>query len=106
MKFKIDELPPSTNQLKYHNSLKQNWIKRNLIKTNKKFSKPISLKMKIYTSNIRRDIDNFLKAIFDLLEKSNVIKNDNLIYKLEVEKIKSQSECIELEIRPYPLFTK
>ena len=62
--------------------------------------------MKIYTSNIRRDIDNFLKAIFDLLEKSNVIKNDNLIYKLEVEKIKSQNECIELEIRPYPLFTK
>jgi hypothetical protein len=36
MKFKIDELPPSTNQLKYYNSLKQNWIKRNLIKTNKK----------------------------------------------------------------------
>lgn len=32
------------------------------------------------------DTDNMLKCLFDTLQKIGVIKNDNLIYKIQVEK--------------------
>ena len=50
-----------------------------------------------------QDIDNILKPTLDLLQKMEVVKNDSLFYKLDVEKVqvKKEEERIEVEIMGY-----
>ena len=50
----------------------------------------------------RRDIDNMLKTLWDVLEKTNVIKNDNLIYEIDTIKyVEKDTKGIFLKIAPY-----
>ena len=51
---------------------------------------------------MNRDIDNYLKAIFDLLQYWKVIKNDNQIVELYAQKKKSRRDFIEIIIEPCP----
>jgi crossover junction endodeoxyribonuclease RusA len=48
----------------------------------------VALEIKLYPPDLRRrDIDNTLKATFDSLEKSGLIKDDCLITMLNIEKL-------------------
>ena len=50
----------------------------------------------------KRDIDNILKSLWDVLEKAGVIKNDNLIYEVRtVKRIKRGSEGVEIKIQEF-----
>jgi Holliday junction resolvase RusA-like endonuclease len=58
---------------------------------------PVSLKIALYTARVQ-DIDNILKPILDVLQKAQVIKNDNQIYSLHVEKIRSKISDERVEV--------
>lgn len=62
----------------------------------------IEVWIRLYTAR-RQDVDNILKPLLDLLTKSGVIKDDSLIYKIDVEKFKSKviDERVEVEIMGY-----
>ncbi len=52
------------------------------------FSKEVEISTIIVLPNKRkRDIDNMLKTLWDVLEKERIIKNDNLINKVETVKL-------------------
>ena len=63
---------------------------------------PCEIWIQLYISR-DRDADNVLKATLDLLQKTSVIHNDNLFYKIDIEKfkIKKGEERIEIEILGY-----
>ena len=59
----------------------------------------IKVKINLYFKDKRkRDVDNYLKAIFDSLTGA-VIEDDSLIKKCTVEKFESDREYIEIYIR-------
>nr|O67766.2 RecName: Full=Crossover junction endodeoxyribonuclease RusA; AltName: Full=Holliday junction nuclease RusA; AltName: Full=Holliday junction resolvase [Aquifex aeolicus VF5] len=50
----------------------------------------------------KRDIDNMLKSLWDVMEKAGVIKNDNLIFEVHtVKKIEKGKEGVIIKIRPF-----
>lgn len=50
----------------------------------------------------KRDIDNMLKSLWDVMEKAGVIKNDNLIYEVRtVKKIEKGKEGVFIRIRKF-----
>ena len=101
MKIIIDELPPTLNKTTQYPSLKWSWIKRNPIKS-WTISGPIRVQILFHFTHMNRDIDNYLKAIFDLLQYWKVIKNDNQIFELHAQKKKSRRDFIEIIIEPCP----
>ncbi|SHK20072.1 RusA family crossover junction endodeoxyribonuclease [Thermocrinis minervae] len=51
--------------------------------TGEKINKPVSMQVTFILPNRRkRDIDNMLKSLWDVLEKAGVIENDSQIYKI------------------------
>ncbi len=67
------------------------------------FSCEISIEAVIFLKDKRRrDIDNMLKTLWDVLEKTGVIKNDNLIYEINtIKHVDKNLEGIFLKIKPY-----
>ncbi len=71
------------------------------------FKEPFSCKVSIEAviflpDKRRRDIDNMLKTLWDVLEKTEVIRNDNLIYEINtIKHIDKNLQGIFLKIRPY-----
>src|SRR5258708_19686636 len=53
--------------------------------------KPCAVSIVLRTCR-RQDVDNILKPILDLLQKTTVIKNDELIYELDINKAKVRKE--------------
>ena len=50
----------------------------------------------------RRDIDNMLKSLWDVLEKGGVIKSDDLIYEVRtVKRIVKGEQGVEIRIREF-----
>lgn len=47
------------------------------------------------------DVDNLIKALQDILQKDDIIENDNKIIRLTAEKIKSDRNRIEIKIDKY-----
>lgn len=76
--------------------LKSQWKKKKTITT------PCEIWIDLFTCRVQ-DVDNVLKPILDLLQKNEVVKNDNLFYKLDIEKHKvpKGEERIELQILGY-----
>ena len=58
---------------------------------------PVSATIKLYTS-YKRDIDNFLKPVLDVLQKQSIIKNDALVVELHVSKHKTSKDKERVEI--------
>lgn len=56
----------------------------------------------MYTA-YRQDVDNIAKPILDSLQKNEIIENDSLVYKLDIEKFKCKKdeERVEVEIQGY-----
>lgn len=74
--------------------LKSQWKKRTPIEDE------VSVYMKLYICG-RYDIDNGNKALFDLLVKQGVLKDDSQITFLQIEKIKvkhKEGQKVEVEI--------
>src|SRR3990167_7810284 len=58
----------------------------------------IKLEIKLHLKSLLRgDIDNFIKPLVDCIVKKGWIEDDRFIMLLEVEKIKSSEECVEIE---------
>ncbi len=50
----------------------------------------------------KRDIDNMLKSLWDVMERAGIIKNDNLIYEVRtVKKIEKGKEGVYIRIRRF-----
>jgi len=50
----------------------------------------------------KRDIDNMLKSLWDVLEKAGVIKNDNLIYEVRtIKKVEKGKEGVYIKIKRF-----
>ncbi|RMH80955.1 MAG: RusA family crossover junction endodeoxyribonuclease [Acidobacteria bacterium] len=70
----------------------KNWEVRALWEICQQYSgEPITGKLSIYVELIlpnhrRRDIDNMLKSLWDILERGKVIKNDSQIYEVRTVK--------------------
>ena len=65
--------------------------------------KPISVEVYLFLpDNRKRDIDNMLKTLWDILEKAEIIENDNLIYETKTVKVKkSETHGTVIVIKPY-----
>ncbi len=99
MKIIIDELPPTLNKSTLYPSLKWKWIKRNPIQS-RIIPGPVRVRILFHFTHMNRDIDNYLKAVFDLLQYWKVIENDNQIVELHARKKKSRKDFIEITIEP------
>jgi crossover junction endodeoxyribonuclease RusA len=56
----------------------------------------------ILPNHRKRDIDNMLKSLWDLLEKAGVLKNDNLIYEVRtVKKVERGKEGVLIRITDF-----
>ena len=50
----------------------------------------------------KRDIDNMLKSLWDVLERAGVIKNDNLIYEVRtIKKVEKGKEGVYIKIKRF-----
>ena len=50
----------------------------------------------------KRDIDNMLKSLWDVMEKAGIIKNDNLIYEVRtIKKIEKGKEGVYIRIKRF-----
>ncbi len=89
-----------------HWEVKALWEIDNQLKSinfQKPFDCEISIEAVIFLPDKRRrDIDNMLKTLWDILEKANVIINDNLISEIRTIKyIEKSLSGIFLKIKPY-----
>jgi Holliday junction resolvase RusA-like endonuclease len=68
----------------------------------KTITAPCEIWIQLYISH-QRDADNVLKATLDVLQKNGVVKNDNLFYKIDIEKfkVKKGEERVEVEMLGY-----
>ena len=81
----------------------KNWEVRALWEIKEQYKgEPLVSKLSVYVELVlpnhrRRDIDNMLKSLWDILEKGGVIKNDSQIYEVRTIKrvIKGQQCTIE-----------
>ena len=67
---------------------------------NKIITKECALHLTLFTARYR-DIDNILKAVFDVLQRAQVVENDNLIAELHLKRVKVKKiaqEKIEFDI--------
>lgn len=67
----------------------------------RKITGEVEVRIKLYVANYRRDIDNPIKPLLDIIVKSDLIEDDSKIKKLIVEKFKSKDEKIEIIINKY-----
>ena len=73
------------------------------IRKRKPIESHVEVFIELHTAYFRQDVDNILKPILDLLEKNRIIKNDNLVIKLDVEKFKCKKvdQKVVVEIWDY-----
>ncbi len=86
----------------------RNWEVRALWEIKQQYKgKPIDTKVSVditltLPNNRKRDIDNMLKSLWDVLEKGGVIKNDNLIYEVRtVKRVVKGEEGVEIRIKRF-----
>lgn len=66
------------------------------------YDKPFILEANIYIPNKRQDLDNVSKILLDCMQSNNIIKNDNLCYRIELEKfIDKENPRVEFMIYEY-----
>ena len=65
--------------------------------------KPVLVEVYFFLPDHRkRDIDNMLKTLWDILEKANIIENDNLIFATKTVKVpKSGTSGTVIVIKPF-----
>jgi len=75
--------------------IKKTWKK-------KPIEAPCEIWIQVYTSRMR-DVDGSAKPILDSLQKSGVIKNDSLFYKMDIERFscKVGEDRVEVEVMGY-----
>lgn len=88
----------------FYNACKNEFIKQ-FFKIKRTITSPVFIKSSLHFKTKEKgfymhkpDIDNILKAIMDALVESNIISDDNLICKTEVEKLCDAESFAEIEI--------
>ena len=72
-----------------------------LLKNSEKVSGFVNVNYKIYLINfLKSDVGNIEKPLTDIIVKSGIIDDDRFILKLTLEKFKSETDKIEIEIMP------
>ncbi len=86
----------------------KNWEVKALWEIREQYSgEPIDRKVSVNITLIlpnhrKRDIDNMLKSLWDILEKGGVLKNDNLIYEVRtVKKVVKGERGVLIEIKEF-----
>jgi len=86
----------------------KNWEVRALWEIREQYSgEPLEGKLSmevilILPNNRKRDIDNILKSLWDVLEKARVIKNDNQIYEIRtVKKVQKGQQGTIVRIKEF-----
>ncbi len=86
----------------------KNWETRALWELKSQYSgKPIDYRISVdivltLPDRRRRDIDNMLKSLWDVLEKAGIISNDNLIYEVRtVKRIVKGEQGVEIKINRF-----
>jgi len=67
----------------------------------RKITGEVEVRVKLFVSNYRRDIDNPIKPLLDIIVKAGLIDDDSKVKKLVVEKFKSKDEKTEIIINKY-----
>lgn len=113
--------PPSTNHIygftsrggfarSYITKEGKEWFAtaEEIIKKKNRRKTPIDTEIEVWVTlytayYTKQDADGILKPTLDVLQKSGVIKNDALIYKIDVEKYscKKEEQRVEIEIQGY-----
>ena len=85
-----------------------NWEARAIWEIKQQYNgKPLDFELSVDITIIlpnrrKRDVDNMLKSLWDVLEKAGVIKNDNLIYEVHtVKRVEKGREGVYIKIKPY-----
>jgi len=86
----------------------RNWETRALWEVKQQYSgRPIGGKVSVDITLIlpnhrRRDIDNMLKSLWDILEKGGVIENDSLIYEVRtVKRVVKGEQGVVIRIKEF-----
>ncbi|RLJ71577.1 crossover junction endodeoxyribonuclease RusA [Hydrogenivirga caldilitoris] len=86
----------------------KNWEVRALWELRQQYvGEPIAFKVSVdiiltLPNHRKRDIDNMLKSLWDVLEKAGVLENDNLIYEIRtVKKVVKGQQGVEIKIRRF-----
>lgn len=64
-----------------------------------RFEGPLALEVRLYAQGT--DADNATKILMDVLQRAQIIKNDNQIIRLTVEKFPAEEPHIEMKVRTY-----
>lgn len=115
----VFSLPPTTNHIygitamggharMYVTKDGKDWFEKagyEILKQHRKRT-PIETKCEIWIQihvSSDRDVDGSAKPILDVLQKSGVVKNDKLFYKMDIERFKCArgEEKVEVEILGY-----
>lgn len=73
-----------------------------LLKNKKKVKGFVEVYYKFYVKSFSRvDVGNFEKPLSDIITKAGLIDDDRYIKKLILEKFKSDTDFIEIEIKKY-----
>jgi crossover junction endodeoxyribonuclease RusA len=83
----------------------RNWETRAIWELKNQYGgEPINYKLSvdielILPNNRKRDIDNMLKSLWDILEKAGVISNDNLIFRIKtVKRVEKGKEGVVIRL--------
>ena len=86
----------------------KNWEVKALWELRQQYSgEPIDFRVSVdiiltLPNHRKRDIDNMLKSLWDVLEKAGVLKNDNLIYEVRtVKRIIRGEQGVEIKIKEF-----
>ena len=86
----------------------KNWQKRALWELKNQWEgEPIESRVSvditlILPNNRKRDIDNMLKSLWDVMERAGVLQNDNLIYEVRtIKKVVKGQEGVLIRIKEF-----
>ena len=65
-------------------------------------SMPLTVRLTVFFSSRRPDLDGAFKILLDCLQKNGIIENDRLIHQIQaVKKLDKKSPRVVFEIEPY-----
>lgn len=107
-RFKLDELPPSVNNLYRRTrygltrSDAVTSFERSVFYTLKQPAKPFAVPCRVEltfafakaSTMKKRDLDNMMKVLFDVLQKRSVLEDDALIHEITCRKVAGDKDAI------------
>jgi Holliday junction resolvase RusA-like endonuclease len=108
-RFKLDDLPPSVNNLyrrtRYGGLTRSDAVtsfEKTVFYTLRHPSKPFEVPCRVdltftfakASTMAKRDLDNMMKVLFDVLQKRGVFDNDALVHEIVCRKVKGDKDAV------------